>query len=97
MADNKYYVYQYINEDGLPYYIGKGSGARIREYHSYTEVPPAERRIILKDGLSNRDAYDMESNLIEFYGRKIDGGILDNKKLTRWVSGQTARAGLHSV
>jgi hypothetical protein len=48
MADNNYYIYQYITEDGLPYYIGKGSGTRIREYHLYTEVPPAERRIILK-------------------------------------------------
>lgn len=86
MADNKYYVYQYINEDGLPYYIGKGSGTRIREHHLYTEVPPVERQIILRDGLSNREAYDMESDLIKLYGRKIDGGILDNKKLTRWVA-----------
>ena len=86
MAGNNYYVYQYITEDGLPYYIGKGSRTRIREHHLYTEVPPAERRIILKDGLTNKEAYDMESALIKFYGCKKHGGILDNKKITRWVA-----------
>ena len=86
MAGNNYYVYQYITEDGLPYYIGKGSGTRIREHHLYTEVPPAERRIILKDGLTNKEAYDMESALIKFYGCKKHGGILDNKTVTRWVA-----------
>jgi hypothetical protein len=86
MAGSNYYVYQYITEDGLPYYIGKGSGTRIREHHLYTEVPPAERRIILKDGLTNKEAYDIESVLIKFYGCKKHGGILDNKKVTRWVA-----------
>ena len=86
MADSKYYVYQYLTEDGLPYYVGKGSGARIREKHLYTEVPLAERRIIVKDGLTNIEAYKLENQLIKQYGRKIDGGILDNKKITRWVA-----------
>jgi len=86
MAGSNYYVYQYITEDGLPYYIGKGSGTRIREHHLYTEVPPAERRIILKDGLTNKEAYDIESVLIKLYGCKKHGGILDNKKVTRWAA-----------
>ena len=86
MAGCNYYVYQYITEDGLPYYIGKGSGTRIREHHLYTEVPPENRRIILKDGLTNKAAYEMESELIKFYGCKKHGGILDNKKVTRWVA-----------
>lgn len=86
MAGNNYYVYQYLTKNGLPYYIGKGSGTRIREHHLYTEVPPAERRVILKDGLTNKEAYEMESALIKFYGCKKHGGILDNKKVTRWVA-----------
>ena len=49
MTDNKYYVYQYINDDGQPYYIGKGSKTRIREKHNHTIVPPPERRIIVKN------------------------------------------------
>ena len=86
MAGNNYYVYQYLTKNRLPYYIGKGSGTRIREHHLYTEVPPAERRVILKDGLTNKEAYEMESALIKFYGCKKHGGILDNKKVTRWVA-----------
>ena len=86
MSDNKFYVYQYLTENGLPYYIGKGSGTRIREMHLYTEVPPPNRRIIIKDGLTNIKAYELENQLIKQYGRKIDGGLLDNKKITRWVA-----------
>ncbi len=33
-----------------------------------------------------QDAFDLELELIKKYGRKIDGGILENKKLTRWVA-----------
>ena len=86
MAGNIYYVYQYITEDGQPYYIGKGSKTRIREKHLYTEVPPIERRIIVRDGLTNAEAHELELQLINQYGRKKDGGVLDNKKLTRWVA-----------
>ena len=86
MAGSNYYVYQYLTENGLPYYVGKGSGTRIREMHLYTEVPPPNRRVIIKDGLTNNEAYELENQLIKKYGRKIDGGLLDNKKLTRWVA-----------
>jgi hypothetical protein len=85
MAGNNYYVYQYINEDGTPYYIGKGSKSRIREKHNHTIVPPIEQRIIIKSGLSNEEAKQLEGELITKYGRKLDGGILDNIKINQWA------------
>lgn len=86
MADtDKFYVYMYITELGEPYYVGKGSGDRINRYHSKTCLPPRERRIIVKDNLSNNDAKQIESKLITKYGRKLDGGILDNIKINQWA------------
>jgi hypothetical protein len=80
-----FYVYQYITESGIPYYIGKGCGRRIHKQHTTTELPPVERRIILKDGLTNEEAKKLEGELITKYGRKLDGGILDNIKINQWA------------
>ena len=85
MSDNKFYVYQYLTEDGQPYYIGKGCGKRIHKPHTSTSLPPKERRIIIKDGLSNEEAKTLEGELISKYKRKIDGGILDNIKINQWA------------
>ena len=85
MAEPKFYVYQYLTEDGQPYYIGKGCGARIHKPHTSTSLPPKERRIIIKDGLSNEEAKKLEGDLISKYKRKIDGGILDNRKINQWA------------
>jgi hypothetical protein len=80
-----FYVYQYVTESGIPYYIGKGSGRRIHRHHTKTELPPLERRIIIKDGLTNEEAKRLEGELITKYGRKLDGGILDNIKINQWA------------
>jgi hypothetical protein len=80
-----FYVYQYLTESGLPYYIGKGSGRRIHRPHTKTTLPPIERRVIVKDNLSNDEAKNLEKQLITKYGRKIDGGILDNIKINQWA------------
>ena len=81
----QFYVYQYVTESGSPYYIGKGSGRRMHKPHTKTVVPPIERRIIVKDGLTNDEAKQLEGQLITQYGRKIDGGILDNIKINQWA------------
>lgn len=80
-----FYVYQYLTESGTPYYIGKGCGRRIHKQHTKTELPPVERRIIIKDGLTNDEAKQLEGELITKYGRKLDGGILDNIKINQWA------------
>ena len=85
MAGCNYYVYQYLLENGLPYYIGKGKNNRINVDHKHIALPPVERRIIVKDNLTNEQAKILEGNLITKYGRKIDGGILDNIKINQWA------------
>lgn len=80
-----FYVYQYLNEFGLPYYIGKGCGRRMHVKHAHVELPPKDRRVIVKDGLTNEAAKELEKKLISQYGRKIDGGMLDNIKINQWA------------
>lgn len=80
-----FYVYQYLTEDGTPYYIGKGKGRRMHVPHTKTELPPIERRQIIKDRLTNEEAKALEKELITKYGRKADGGSLDNIKINQWA------------
>jgi len=87
MQDNIFYVYQYLREDNTPYYIGKGSYDRINEYHGKNiKLPAKELRQFVKTDMSEKDAFDFEISLIKHYGRKLDGGILENIKLSRWVA-----------
>jgi hypothetical protein len=87
MSDLIFYVYQYLLEDGTPYYIGKGSKDRINESHApWVELPIKELRQFIKTGLTEKEAFDLEIDLIKKYGRRKDGGILENKKISRWVA-----------
>lgn len=87
MAQEKFYVYQYLTGNDIPFYIGKGSKNRINESHEpWIAIPSIEYRKIIKDNLNENEAFDLELELIKKYGRKIDGGILENKKVNRWVS-----------
>lgn len=78
---NKYYVYEYLREDGTPYYVGKGSG--FRAYCKRPYKPNNKSRIkIIKDGLTEQEAFSLEISLIEYYGRQdIGTGILKNKTI----------------
>jgi hypothetical protein len=81
----EFYVYEYVNEQGIPYYIGKGKGNRLHAKHTFTKVPDIAYRRIIKDNLTEQEALLLENSLIRRYGRKIDGGILDNIKLNQWA------------
>jgi len=76
---NNYYTYAYLREDGTPYYIGKGTGKRIHSKLHTINLPPEDRRIFLKTGLTAKDASKHEIYLIFILGRKDTGtGILRN-------------------
>ena len=85
MEENKYYVYEWIRLDtNEPFYVGKGCGDRWkslhREYNSYfmnivNKVDVAV--VILKDDLSETEAYEIESYYIWQY-RDIIGYRLCN-------------------
>jgi hypothetical protein len=85
MAGPEYYVYQYLLEDGTPYYIGKGKNNRIHVDHKHIALPSRDRRVIVKDNLTNDEAKTLEGELITKYKRKKDGGILDNIKINQWA------------
>jgi len=74
-----YYVYEYLREDGTPYYIGKGKGYRAWSKNRSVPCPPKERINIIEDKLSESEALDLEKQLIKKYGRKDNKtGILRN-------------------
>ena len=77
----EYYTYAYLREDRTPYYVGKGKGNRINDYHSkFVKVPPKERRLCLKQNLTEEQAFRHEIYMIDVFGRKDLGtGILINR------------------
>lgn len=78
---NIYYVYQYLRENGTPYYIGKGSGRRAYSTDRVIPKPTNITRIqIVAHNLSELEAFLLETKLIVIYGRiDLGTGILHNK------------------
>ena len=77
----KFYVYAFLRENKTPYYIGKGCGKRIYQNCNRrgTRRPVNGGCVVkIKENLTEQEAFDLEKILIEFYGRKSDGGILNN-------------------
>ena len=78
---NIYYVYQYLRENGTPYYIGMGSKKRAYSNSRTTPKPLDKNRIqIIACKLSRYEAFLLETKLIKFYGRiDLETGILRNR------------------
>jgi hypothetical protein len=77
-----FYTYAFLREDKTPYYIGKGTNKRIKEKRQRCCNLPIDksRIIILKQNLSEEEAFRHEVYLIAIYGRKDLGtGILHNR------------------
>ena len=71
-----FYVYAYLREELSPYYIGKGEGRRINQPHRIA-LPPEDRRVKIKEGMTESEAFALEKLLILMFGRKDLGtGIL---------------------
>ena len=80
---NKFYVYVYLRANRQsPYYVGKGAGKRINSKKHAVPLPPKERRVKIKEHLTEEEALELEEKLILFWGRKCEGGVLRN-----WLSG----------
>ena len=79
-TSKRYYTYAYLRESKTPYYIGKGSGRRAYSKQRTITKPPIERIIILKNNLTEEEAFKHEIYMIAVFGRKDLGtGILLNK------------------
>lgn len=59
-----FYTYAYLREDKTPYYIGKGVGNRMHSKTHSVSLPPKDRRIILKQNMSEEDAFRHEVYMI---------------------------------
>ena len=78
-----FYVYAYVQNDGSPYYIGKGKNIRAWNHAKRERVQTptdSSRVIILEHNLSEIGAQAIERRMICWYGREdISTGILHNR------------------
>lgn len=74
-----HYTYAYLREDRTPYYIGRGTGRRAYSKNHTVSLPPRDRILFLKTGLTFSESVDHERYMIAVLGRKDLGtGILRN-------------------
>jgi hypothetical protein len=79
---NRFYTYAYLRKNRTPYYIGKGTGRRLYSTNRKGLKPPKDksRIILLKQNITEEEAFKHEIYMIAVFGRKDLGtGILHNK------------------
>ena len=80
-----YYVYYYLRRDGVtPYYVGKGKNRRAWESHRRSngcDLRPRDksRIVLVKQNLTEDEAWQIERELIAKWGRLNEGGVLVNR------------------
>jgi hypothetical protein len=95
---NNHYTYAYLREDRTPYYIGRGKNRRAFDTSHNVKVPPKDRILFLKTGLTFSESVDHERYMIAVLGRKDLGtGILRNvtdggEGMEGWVPSEETRA-----
>jgi hypothetical protein len=95
---NNFYTYAYLREDRTPYYIGRGKNRRAFDKRHNVKVPPKDRILFLKTGLTFSESVDHERYMIAVLGRKDLGtGILRNitdggEGVNGWVPSEETRA-----
>jgi len=76
-----FYVYAYIGDNNLPYYIGKGRGNRYKDKTHRVPVPKDKSRIVfVYKNITELWAFALERQLIKWYGKTdCNTGILENR------------------
>lgn len=80
VAEEAFYAYLWLREDGSPYYIGKGKNGRAFDSEGhFVSCPKDMNRIIVQYYSTEKEAFAAEIFLISFYGRKdLKTGCLRN-------------------
>lgn len=86
---SKFYVYLIFRPNGIPCYVGKGKGRRSKIHatkntnphlNSIYRLNNGELPIVkIKEGLSEKEAFEIEKIFIRVIGREIHGGPLVNQ------------------